>query len=95
MIEYLYNAIKATAGRDIELAAKVTNESGKVVNEQCHLMLMDESGDLITRATGNLIDGVWQFTIPAAVTADKQGRFWYCICGEEQNYCFKQPIYLV
>lgn len=96
MIEYLYNAIRATAGEDISIAAKIVSDSGIPVENSCHLVLYDNQDNILTKIDGALIDETWQFTIPAAITADIRGRYWYCICNETHNkLSFKQPIYLV
>ena len=95
MIEYLYNAIRATAGDDIEIAAKVTSESGAAVTDHCHLSIFAEDGSTVTTINGSLVENVWQFTVPAAQTEGLKGRFWYCICTDDADLCFKQPIYLV
>ena len=95
MIEYLYDAIRATAGEDIALAAKIVDDSGVPISTGCHLNLYNDK-EMITTIPGEFTDGAWQFTIPADVTANLIGRYWYCICSESHNKLnFKQPIYLV
>ena len=94
MIEYLYDAIRATAGENIIIAAKITDENGENITSNCHVTLYD---DLMLLAT---IDGVfdgkeWEFTIPADVTSGRAGRYWYCIYASNTSLCFKQPIYLI
>lgn len=95
MIEYLYNAIRATAGKDISIAAKITTESGATLTDICSLMLSNDKGELISSVAGSLVDDAWQFTIPAEITKGLNGRYWYCFCTSDTNLCFKQPIYLV
>ena len=94
MIEYLYNAVRATAGEDICICAKITDDFGECVTDTCSLMLHDDK-DLIVSVEGELLDEAWDFVIPANVTANLHGRFWYCICCGNTNLCFKQPIYLI
>ena len=94
MIEYLYDAIRATAGEDITIAASITDENGNIIADACALMLHSDT-DMIANATGVLNEGVWEFTIPATITADLKGRYWYCICQGQTKLCFKQPIYLI
>lgn len=95
MIEYLYNAIRATAAQDITLTAILTDADGKPIETNCALMLHNDT-DMIGKYNGiYLINGVWNFTIPAEATKDLTGRFWYCICEKNSDICFKQPIYLV
>lgn len=97
MVEYLYNAIRATAGDNIELAAIIQTASGESVTEGCHIMLFDtDETTLIATFDGEYIGGskdYWQFTIPAETTANRLGRYWYRICAENGSLCFKQPIY--
>lgn len=94
MIEYLYNAIRATAGEDIVITAEITDDSGECLAADCALMLWDKD-NLITAASGELIDNIWYFTIPADTTTGLIGRYWYCICHNHSKLQFKQPIYLV
>lgn len=96
MIEYLYDTIRATAGDNVELAAKIQTASGEPVTDNCHIMLFDKDDNLLGTYHGDYIGGskeYWQFTIPAEITAGKIGRYWYRICTPEASLCFKQPIY--
>lgn len=95
MIEYLYNAIRATAAEDITIAAKITDEYGQTIENDCHLNLYDDEG-IITTVNGTLEAGMWEFTIPAEATTNLRGRYWYCLCDDKHTKLnFKQPIYLV
>ena len=95
MIEYLYDAIRATAGEEISIAAKIVNDSGIPVDTGCHLNLYNDN-EMIISVEGSYVEEAWQFTIPADVTTNLIGRYWYCICSETHNKLnFKQPIYLV
>lgn len=94
MIEYLYDAIRATAGEAITIAAEITNENGDCITEQCGLMLSDDNG-LIVKVNGSLVNDTWNFIISAEATANLHGRYWYCICKNNKSLCFKQPIYLI
>lgn len=96
MIEYLYNAIRATAGEEITLAARITDESGIIAASNNHLSLYSDA-ELLGSYDGVLIDDVWQYTIPAEATKNLKGRYWYCICESESHtkLQFKEPIYLV
>ena len=96
MIEYIYDAIKATAGEEIAIAAKITDETGKQACEACHLNIYDNDGNILATAEGVLYNGEWQFVVPAEKTTNLTGRYWYCICDEEHlKLNFKQPLYLV
>lgn len=96
MVEYLYNAIKAVAGQDITIAAQVTDENGISITDACGLMLHSEN-ELLTMVDGEYTPelDMWSYTIPAAVTEGLKGRYFYCICRNNSNLCFKQPLYLV
>lgn len=94
MIEYLYNAIRATAGEDITIAAEITDNSGFCVNDGCALMLWDDE-KLLTSVDGVLIDDLWNFTIPGDATSGLKGRYWYCVCHYHSKLQFKEPIYFV
>lgn len=94
MIEYLYNAIRATAGNDISISARVKDAGGVAVIDNCHLMLFDDEELLIT-VDGIFTGDVWEYTIPADATRGLSGRYWYCICDNSGSLCFKEPIYLV
>lgn len=95
MIEYLYDAIKATAGEKISITAEITDEAGVPVSQGCHIDLYDDNG-MIATVGGTYVDGLWEFTIPAETTTNLTGRYWYCVCNENHiKLNFKQPIYLV
>lgn len=94
MIEYLYNAIRATSGEDITITAEITDDSGECISKGCSLMLWDDE-ELLTAVDGLLIDELWTFTIPANATTGLVGRYWYCICHNNNKLQFKEPIYLV
>lgn len=95
MVEYLYNAIRASAGSDAVIGAHIRNTSGECIKENCSLMLHDDN-DMLGTFEGAL-DGseCWTFTIPAEITKDLKGRYWYCICHQGVNLCFKEPIYFI
>ena len=49
-----------------------------------------------TPLKGCTFDGEeWKFVIPANVTSDRAGRYWYRIYASDTSLCFKQPIYLI
>lgn len=93
MIEYIYDAIRATAGSDIIIAAEITEDNGECITEGCTLILyIDEK---MLEYNGALNNGMWEFIIPASATSGLKGRYWYCIKHNGNQLCFKQPIYLV
>lgn len=95
MIEYVYNTIRATAGEDIAILAKVRDAYGDPI-PACYFHLFDDE-QMLTMIAGNALDDdTWEFIVPAAITKDRNGRHWYCICDENHSsLCFKEAIYLV
>jgi hypothetical protein len=93
MIEYIYDAIRATAGQEICICALITDDEGNAVSEGCGLMLHDDDG-MIVKVEGVFNGEDWSFVIPAEATQGLKGRYWYCICRANSNLCFKTPIYL-
>ena len=93
MIEYLYNAVRATAGEPIEIMAIVTAEDGTAITKGCKLKFYT-TGE-VTTVEGVFINDQWSFTISAEVTKGKSGRFWYSIEANGKSLCFMTPIYLV
>ncbi len=95
MIEYVYNAIRATAGEDVCICANITDDTGEVIlDADCHLMIYDDLSLLVT-VPGKYIDDAWEFHIDGRLTSGLCGRFWYCICADNNSLCFKQPIYII
>lgn len=94
MVEYLYDAIRATAGQDICICASITDDDGVAITDSCGLMLHDDNS-MITRVNGTFDGELWSFIIPSDVTEGLTGRYWYCICRNNTNLCFKTPIYLI
>lgn len=97
MIEYLYNAIRAVAGQPITVAANITTEEGECIDSGCKLVLHNPDGSMLAAAIGvfNTEEEIWEFTIPANATFGLNGRYWYCIQHNDNNLCFKEPIYLI
>lgn len=97
MIEYLYDAIRAHAGNDLVITADITDNSKETVTEGCSLMFHDTDKETMIAEIKGVYDenDGWTFTIPAELTKERTGRYWYCITHEGSALCFKQPIYLV
>lgn len=93
MIEYIYDAIRATAGNDVIIAAEVTEENGDIVTDNCALTLYIENK--VLDFDGVRKDGTYEFTIPASITSGLMGRYWYAIKRNSNLISFKQPIYFV
>lgn len=98
MIEYLHDAIRATAGQEIAVAAEITDDNGDSIFEGCHIMLYAPDRETLVATfdgTYNAEKNEWTFIIPGEATEGLHGRYWYCICYFNANLCFKQPVYLV
>ena len=92
MIEYIYDVIKASAGQEFIVTAKITTENGTVPTG-CHFNLYDGENKIATHQ-GTCANGVYEFIIPAETTAKLRGRYWYCICDEKHSTLnFRKPIY--
>lgn len=96
MIEYLYNAIRATAGTPIVITAIITDDAEIPIEEGCSLELHNDK-ELLETVAGSLNQEttLWEFTLEPQVTAHLCGRFWYRIRHNEEILCFKEPIYLM
>ena len=92
MIEYLANAIRATAGEEAVIVANIA-ENGVDVTSGCGIML--HLDDEMLMFDGEYKDELWYFTIPAEATKGLQGRYWYCLYRDGNTLCFKEPIYLI
>ena len=97
MIEYIDNAIRATAGSNLTLAAMVSDDEGNPVTSGVHFMLFDKDRtECIAVVDGNYYadEDIWEFLIEKDITTGKCGRYWYCVCVDSEPLCFKQPFYL-
>ena len=94
MIEYLYNAIRASAGTDLTIAAQVLDSAGNPITEGCELVLHLNDESMLT-VDGEFSNDIWVFIIPAKYTVNLKGRSWYCVKHNDEQLCFKQPIYFV
>lgn len=94
MIEYLYDAIRATAGSDIQIAARVLDDLGNPIVEGCEFILNIDDETMIT-VGGDYKDGIWTFPIPAEFTKGLKGRYWYCMRHNDEQLCFMNAIYFV
>lgn len=95
MIEYLYNAIRAVAGQEITIAAKITDENSALITQNCALMLYLDNKEVKVDGAYYADAECWQFTVPPEITKGYNGRFWYCFIENDNNLCFKEPIYLI
>lgn len=95
MIEYIDKVIKATAGENICLIAKVIDAFGENL-DGCMFCLFDDNEKLFMVEGLLNADNIWEFYIPAEATATLKGRYWYAVCDEtDTSLCFKNPIYFM
>ena len=93
--EYLYSALRATAGEDITINAIVTDEEGKAITEGCGLTILDEGSNVIAEVAGTFENDSWLFAIPADATKGLTGRHYYRVTKGDASLCFPTPIYFV
>ena len=94
MTEILYNAIKAVAGEDISIAAEITDAMNNPITSECSIVFIDKNFSTIGEYDGTYKNGEWTFNIPAAVTTDLKGRYWYSIKFDGGALSFAAPIYM-
>ncbi len=92
MIEYLYDAIRATAGADVDIITRIT-EDGESVDGVCLVLHVDDEHMIIVEGVQS--GDAYSFKLPAEATKDLKGRYMYCFKREDEMLCFKQPIYFV
>lgn len=91
MIEYLYDAIRISSGGVETVTARVSDNEGNPITEGVMLMIHNDE-ELLLEIEGEYKDGTWYFPLSAK---GLHGRYWYYICTDESELCFKQPIYFV
>ena len=92
--EFLYDAIKAVAGEDINIGAQITDVEGNNITSGCSLIFIDKDFSPIAEYAGAYADAEWTFTIPAEATKGMEGRYWYRIKYNDDSLSFAAPIYL-
>lgn len=95
MIEYIYDVIKASAGEEVTITSKITDDTGQLYTDACTLCLFDGE-EKIAVINGAYENEVYCFTIPASMTTGLKGRYWYKVCDcNDISFNFKNPIYFV
>lgn len=97
MVEYLYDAIRAVAGQEIQIEAYITDENENFITEGCKFVLHDKDGTQLLLTKDGRYDTEymnWVFELAPEETEGLSGRYMYCIQHNDSNLCFKQPIYL-
>lgn len=93
-IEYLYNAIKAIAGEDINICAEITDATDNPITRECSIVFIDKDFSTIGEYDGTYNNGEWTFNIPAQVTKGLEGRYWYRIKFKGESLSCTAPIYM-
>ena len=94
MVELLYNAVRAVGGEDINIIADITDSAGEDITSGCNIVFLDKDYSIIGEYDGTYKNGEWTFNIPAAVTTDLKGRYWYSIKFDGGALSFAAPIYM-
>jgi hypothetical protein len=93
-LEYIYDAIRATAGEDTGISATILDDDGNPFETGCGLSLYDGDGERIGFIDGYYVgEGLWLFTIPAHMNYGLSGRYYYSINQDGEDMNFKTPIY--
>lgn len=93
-IEYLHDAIRASSGQDVKITAIITDNEGAEITSNCKLALWN-GNEVIFETEGEYNDGEWTFVIPADLTINLHGRYFYAVSNNELDLSFRQPIYLI
>ena len=94
MIDYIFDAIKAKAGEDIEVSAFITDEEDNFVTAGCSFVLYGKDGDKFYECEGTCSENMTCFVIPAEETKGLKGRYWYTINEDGKTMNFFKPFYL-
>ena len=96
MIEYLYDAVRASDGEDMTITATIRDNDGTTITDGCALRIFDEGGALIEEVGGTYYAGVerWEFkfTFP---THKARARYFYTIAHNGEDINFEARIYVV
>jgi hypothetical protein len=94
MVEYLYDAIRVTAGEDFSIAATIPEETGE---EKCTMTISDKEGNAVLVLEGeyDADNKYWMFTAEHHQTEGFSGHYQYCICDRGVSLQFEQPLYFV
>lgn len=90
MIEYLYNAIRANSGEDVNISASVVDTE---VEGNCYIRLMDENRNEIFKDKGTFLENYYIFIIPELITKELHGRYLYMFEDDNRSLSFPQAIY--
>ena len=63
MIEYLYDAVRASDGEDMTITATIRDNDGTTITDGCALRIFDEGGALIEEVGGTYYTDVERWDI--------------------------------
>ena len=96
MIEYLYDAVRASDGADMTITVTIRDNDGTTITDGCALRIFDEDGALIEAVDGPYYTDVatwaFKFTLP---THKARARYFYTIAHNGEDMNFKARIYVV
>ena len=96
MIEYVYDAVRASDGEDVTITATIRENDGTTITDGCALRIFDEGGALIEEVGGTYYTDVnrceFNFTFP---TYKARARYFYTIAHNGEDINFKARIYVV
>lgn len=96
MIEYLYDAVRASDGEDMTITATIRDNNGTAITDGCALRIFDEGGALIEEVGGTYYTDAkrweFEFTFP---THKARARYFYTIVHNGEEINFKARIYVV
>lgn len=91
MVEYIYDVIRVSAGEPAAITAKLLDEDGLAITENCNFRLFRDNLE-VAAVSGIYENGVWFFTLP---TSGLDGKYEYAIYEGEESLCFKKLLYVV
>ena len=96
MIEYLYDAVRASDGEDMTITATIRDNDGTTITDGCALRIFDEDGALIEEVGGTYYTdcGRWEFKFNFP-THKARARYFYTIAHNGEEINFKARIYVV
>lgn len=96
MTEYISNAVRASAGNPIVITAKITENDGTVITDDCALRVFDNEGAQVLEEEGTYYSDVqeWEFKFELPYNSARN-RYFYTISHNGIDLAFKAPIYLV
>jgi len=92
-IDYLGDYSRASSGQDVCIEADIT-EFGEVITDNCILTLWSGT-DVIYECCGEYLGDQWAFVIPASVTIELHGRYFYAVSYGGEYIDVRQPITII